>query len=208
MRLFAEKGLNGVSVREINQASGQKNAGSINYHFSSRDELVGELIRDCARALDAVMAARLAALEAGEAPVTIRAIAAMLARPVSEAEAEALGGSQDFSRRFLAQALISHRDVMFDAIQDEDQAIRRAWEMVRALAPDLPGPVLQQRLRLALLYMTAAASAREGAKRGANRNETLWTHPAVEENLADTVEGMIRAPVSDETLAALGEGRS
>lgn len=203
MKLFAEKGLNGVSVREINVASGQKNAGSINYHFSSRDDLIAELIRDCARALDAVMDARLAALEAAPEAMTIRDIADILARPVTAEEEQARDPALDFSRRFLAQALISHRDLMFDAMHGEDQAIRRAFDHVRRLAPDLPGPLLQQRLRLALLYFTAVASAREAARMGVNRQEPLWSHPAVDANIADTVEGLITAPVSAQTRAAL-----
>src|SRR6516165_4482043 len=39
-RLFAERGINGVSLREIGQAAGQRNNGAIEYHFGSRENLL------------------------------------------------------------------------------------------------------------------------------------------------------------------------
>jgi AcrR family transcriptional regulator len=39
-RLFAEKGIGGVSLREINRAAGQSNTGAVQYYFGDRDGLV------------------------------------------------------------------------------------------------------------------------------------------------------------------------
>jgi AcrR family transcriptional regulator len=39
-RLFAERGIAGVSLRQINQAANQKNIAAIHYHFGSREKLV------------------------------------------------------------------------------------------------------------------------------------------------------------------------
>jgi len=39
-RLFAEQGIAGVSLRQINQAANQKNISAAHYHFGSRDGLV------------------------------------------------------------------------------------------------------------------------------------------------------------------------
>ena len=43
-RLFGERGLRGVSLREINQAAGQKNPSSIHYHFTGREGLVRAIV--------------------------------------------------------------------------------------------------------------------------------------------------------------------
>jgi len=47
-RLFAQRGIDGVTVREIVAASEQKNSGSLHYYFRTKDALVRELIVDTA----------------------------------------------------------------------------------------------------------------------------------------------------------------
>lgn len=42
--LFAARGLDGVSLREINRAAGQSNTGAVQYHFGDRDGLILALI--------------------------------------------------------------------------------------------------------------------------------------------------------------------
>ena len=40
-RLFAERGIDNVSIREIVRASGQSNLSAAHYHFGTREALVG-----------------------------------------------------------------------------------------------------------------------------------------------------------------------
>jgi AcrR family transcriptional regulator len=42
-RLFAERGIHGVSLREIAQAAGQRNNGATQYHFGSRENLLAAI---------------------------------------------------------------------------------------------------------------------------------------------------------------------
>lgn len=42
--LFATRGIDGVSLREINRLAGQSNTGAVQYHFGDRDGLVVALI--------------------------------------------------------------------------------------------------------------------------------------------------------------------
>ncbi|WP_241665695.1 TetR/AcrR family transcriptional regulator [Prescottella subtropica] len=44
-RMFAEKGIDGVSMRDIASAAGQKNNSAVQYHFGGRDGLVFEVFR-------------------------------------------------------------------------------------------------------------------------------------------------------------------
>ncbi|CAM3285712.1 helix-turn-helix domain-containing protein [Nocardioides dubius] len=44
-RLFAEHGLDGVSMRDIAKAAGQRNNSAVAYHFGGRDGLVREVFR-------------------------------------------------------------------------------------------------------------------------------------------------------------------
>jgi AcrR family transcriptional regulator len=43
-RLFATRGIEAVTLREIQQAAGQSNTSVIRYHFGSRDGLIRSLI--------------------------------------------------------------------------------------------------------------------------------------------------------------------
>jgi AcrR family transcriptional regulator len=43
-RLFAERGIDGVSLREINRASGAKNAVAVQYHFDDRAGVVRAIL--------------------------------------------------------------------------------------------------------------------------------------------------------------------
>lgn len=42
--LFAMKGIDAVSLNEINKAAGQKNTSSLHYHFGSKDELIEAIV--------------------------------------------------------------------------------------------------------------------------------------------------------------------
>ena len=42
--LFVQRGIDAVSLREINRHAGQRNASSLHYHFASRDKLLEALI--------------------------------------------------------------------------------------------------------------------------------------------------------------------
>ena len=43
LKLFAERGVDGVTVRQIAEAAGQKNHAAVTYHFGTKDALVRQL---------------------------------------------------------------------------------------------------------------------------------------------------------------------
>lgn len=71
-RLFAERGIAAVSLRDIGIASGQRNHAVVQYHFGDRDNLVREIV-------------------AFRAVVTERGRAAMLAEMLSHGRPQPLG---------------------------------------------------------------------------------------------------------------------
>jgi len=62
-QLFADRGLHGVSLREVAEAAGQRNNAAVHYHFGGRDELVQALFERRFVELDRRRAAMLAALD-------------------------------------------------------------------------------------------------------------------------------------------------
>lgn len=81
-RLFAERGVDGVSVRDIITAAGA-NLGAVNYHFGSKNQLVMEVFARRLAPLNQARVARLDALEkaAGKHPVALSQIIEAFADP-------------------------------------------------------------------------------------------------------------------------------
>jgi AcrR family transcriptional regulator len=52
-RLFAERGIEGVALRQINQAANQRNISAAHYHFGSREGLVEAVLKHRLPRLDA-----------------------------------------------------------------------------------------------------------------------------------------------------------
>lgn len=87
-RLFAAKGFDGVSLREITEAA-RANTAAVNYHFRSKDELIRQVFE---AGLKPIIAARIGALDACLAaaagrPPALEAVAEALIRPLVELSA-------------------------------------------------------------------------------------------------------------------------
>ena len=104
VRLFAAKGFQGTSVRAVTQAAGTS-VSAANYHFGSKEEMLGAAIRMRAEPLNR---RRLEALEAvlqksDESTPTVEAIVGAFVRPVFELRAA--GSADDAAYRGLAARL-------------------------------------------------------------------------------------------------------
>ena len=90
-RLFAERGIDAVSLREINRASGARNAIAVQYHFEDRAGIVRAIL---AKHRPDVEAARHALLDQYEAAGgdDRRLLAAALVRPLATKLADPDGG--------------------------------------------------------------------------------------------------------------------
>ena len=74
LRLFAERGPDGVTVRQIAEHAGQKNHAAVGYHFGSKEALIRELIIDGARAMDVRRCAWFDACEAANGPHSVHEV--------------------------------------------------------------------------------------------------------------------------------------
>lgn len=84
-RLFAEKGIDAASIRDITRAA-EVNLGAINYHFGSKDGLIVAVFARRLRPLNEVRLARLDAVEKAYAPQQppLEAVLEALIRPTVE----------------------------------------------------------------------------------------------------------------------------
>jgi AcrR family transcriptional regulator len=73
-KLIAEKGMNGVSVREIVAAAGQKNMASLHYYFRTKEDLARVLLLDAADVIDVKCVKLLDEAEANGGPKNVREV--------------------------------------------------------------------------------------------------------------------------------------
>jgi AcrR family transcriptional regulator len=90
-KLFAERGIEGVSLREINRVAGQSNTGAVQYHFGDREGLVQGVIDRHRRDTEPRRHALLDQYDEGAGP-DLRALAAALVLPLAAKLADGDGG--------------------------------------------------------------------------------------------------------------------
>lgn len=127
-RLFADKGLDGSSLRDITTAA-NVNLAAVNYHFGSKNGLIEAVF---ARHLSPMNAARITLLDqvedqAGEVPPAIEAVLDAFIRPVVMHDLEEYGGNDAFMR-LMSRCLneppthLDHVKHHFDALMDRFHA--------------------------------------------------------------------------------------
>jgi AcrR family transcriptional regulator len=73
-RLFAERGVNAVSLREIGATSGQRNTGAVRYHFGTKEALVNAVFEHRMTPINEHRLAMLAELDAAERSHDVRGL--------------------------------------------------------------------------------------------------------------------------------------
>jgi AcrR family transcriptional regulator len=80
-RLFAERGIDGVTVREINQLAGQRNSSALHYHFGSREGLLNEIRAQHREPIEERRVAMLDTLEREQRTDDLRALVETIVYP-------------------------------------------------------------------------------------------------------------------------------
>jgi AcrR family transcriptional regulator len=202
-RLFGERGVDGVTVREIAAASGQKNHGAVGYYFGSKEALVREIIVDGAAATDARRAEMLDRLEAAGGPQTVREVIDVLIRGAVEC-----GPDEEFYICFITMLAMTHRDLMMDALENRwNKAYRRCLEHLRQLTPHLTTAEQNQRFVFMGSYLGGVLSARQRALADASRPHPTWSSDLTLEHFAQTVAATLEAPSMARSQAKLETAR-
>lgn len=97
-RLFADRGVEAVSLREINRDAGQRNATALQYHFGDRRSLVHAILAKHELAVEASRHALLDEIEA-DGQRDLRRLSAALVLPAAEKLSDRDGGARLPARR-------------------------------------------------------------------------------------------------------------
>ncbi|ARR54970.1 TetR family transcriptional regulator [Rhizorhabdus wittichii DC-6] len=197
-RLFADFGLESVSLRQVHEAAGHRNASAVHYHFGSRDGLVEAVFEHRMSLINRRRLAIMERLEGEHRLTEARALVGAWVHPFAEELRPRAEGN--YSLRFLERLL---RDeplfIQRNALQEPGALWVTGWKVadaLEALLAYLPPKIARMRLRLLRLQIVSGLAAIEA--RG-DREETEF-HV---EGLIDCLVGGLAAPVSHEAQRAL-----
>jgi AcrR family transcriptional regulator len=188
-RLFAERGIDGVSLREINRASGARNAVAVQYHFEDREGVVRAVI---AKHRPAVEAKRHELLDAYEAAGEddLWTLAGCLVRPLAAKLADPDGGPEYLQ---IHAELVNRTspERRAEPPPAADDSIQR-W---RALVGPFLGEDAERLHRRFTVIRFSAAEIGRRASSGPRADDRLFVS-----HLIDLVTALLVAPSSEETL--------
>lgn len=188
-RLFANRGIDGVTVRDIAAAAGQKNPAAVGYHFGSKEALIRELIVDGAKIIDARRNAQLDALEECGGPDSISQIVDILIYPSVNL---ATPGETDTYSRFLRMLTMSHSALFYDALEGHwNSGYQRCLKHLRALMPSKSRTIQNQRFIFLESYLGGVLSARETRLDDQSRAHSTWNDKSTLAHFAATVTCML-----------------
>lgn len=188
MRLFAERGVEAVTVREIVAASEAKNAGSLNYYFNSKEELISELLADIFRVSNEDWLDGLTALQLRGGPNSVRDIVHII---VYAPTPHFRDGT---AHRFVASLLFTRRKMVSEFLERMNFSVfGRLLRYMRELTPHIPEAVMNQRLIFLAWYLISVQAAIEAGMEERKRSH-IWTDTDVLANLEDTAVALIEAP--------------
>jgi len=192
-RLFAERGVDGVTVRMIALASGQKNHGAVGYHFGSKEALVREIVLDGAMLIDQRRQDALNRLEANGGPSHLREVVDVLIDSALNMDDD--GHGEDTYIRFVTMLGMTHRELFLSALEGRWNAgYLRCLEHLRRLMPDMPEAAKNQRFVFMGGYLSTILSMREAALTDTRRAHPVWSSPRTIEHFALTLTALLNAP--------------
>ncbi|MDQ1397831.1 MAG: hypothetical protein QOG64_3090 [Acidimicrobiaceae bacterium] len=192
-QLFAERGLDAVSLREINRAAGARNAMAVQYHLADRSGVLRAILDKHTPDIEARRHAMLDQYEA-EGRSEVRFLAAALVRPMAAKLADPRGG-----RAFLqiyADLLNRPQPELSAFVNGEGMSMAR-WRVLLEPLLEQDAARLHRRFT-AILY--AAVELGRRARSGPGKDDRLFTSYVV-----DVVTAILAAPVSEETRRLAGE---
>lgn len=155
-KLFADKGFDAVSIRDITQLA-KANVAAINYHFGSRDGLIGVVMTlyispiesERLRLLD------IAEKEAAGKPVALPAIIDALVRPLAEQVRQSELSEQMFYK-LMGRIFSDQHQLSSHVMQEKQATLHRFKEAFAKALPELDREELIWRMHFmtgGMLYM-------------------------------------------------------
>ncbi|WP_375271727.1 helix-turn-helix domain-containing protein [Sphingomonas sp.] len=191
-RLFAERGIAAVGMREVVEAAGQRNAAAVHYHFGSKDDLLRELLIDGAALMDRERRALFDELDARGEP-TLDAVVRALVLP--NIQFRGLTGEHETYFRFIVNVQNERRQLFRDTVPEHSESFGRFVDHVHRLLAPMPAAEVKQRILFASLALQTLIAAREASlDRASGSDHHFWSRPDALAGMIDAVHAILIGP--------------
>ena len=191
-RLFAERGIDAVSIRDITNEA-EANSASIHYHFGSKAGLVAAILDWRAAEVGARRAAWLDRIEATPEP-TLREVIAAFVVPTAEMAADVEGGGSHHIG-FLA-AVLANPGLMPLVIEAFEPYTERFEAALTRVTPHLAPDVRELRLALAKDMVNRVIGQPDGPVHAWIALRAPGADDPLTERLVDFLVGAFAAPAT------------
>jgi AcrR family transcriptional regulator len=207
-RLLAERGVHGVSLREIGVEAGQRNTGAVRYHFGTKELLVAAVFEYRMTRINERRLAILARLEREGRALEMRGLAEAFLFPLAEMLGEI--GRPSWYLRFCIHAAYVEgappEDLNRQSFTLGAAIVRDRYEQLM-VAAGVPEDLRAERYSLFTGHIAHALADRELMLQRAPQR--IHTPRAVFlANLLDTAVGLADAPISRQTNQQIDDRRS
>jgi len=196
--LVAKKGIQNISIKEIVTVAGQKNESALQYHFGNLQGLISAIHAARNQQIQEMRGKQLSDLVSCQVNPTLRELCRLMVLPTFE-----LAKSDSRFKRYVAS--FSHELAL-----TEDSALTKAsksggggesgqkiGELLRTALPHLDELTYRRRMDLAV-RMCSIAMGNHARQKSAFKEPEAGMFLS---NLIDAMEGLLTAPVSEETKA-------
>jgi len=188
-RLFAERGIAAVGMREVVEAAGQRNAAAVHYYFGSKDDLLRELLIDGAALIDGERRALFDELEIHGEPTLDEVVRAMV---LPNVVFRGITGEHETYFRFIVNVQNERRQLFRDTVPEHSESFRRFIGHVHRLLAPMPSAEVNQRILFASLALQTLIAAREASlDRASSGDHHFWSRPDALAGMIDAVHAIL-----------------
>ncbi|MBO2462357.1 TetR/AcrR family transcriptional regulator [Actinomadura violacea] len=184
-RLFAERGITDVSLREIGAAAGQRNNSAVQYHFGDKEGLLKALYEHRLAPLNRRRLELLDEIETEDPRDELLRLVRAYVHPLIEQARHGRSHYARFVSRYVAAGHLPAEPFGREHLSGVTQIMGR----IEAHMGDLPSPLRHERLRMMQLLVTSVAADLE---RRVEQHQITPDHAGlVARELVETTAGLV-----------------